>query len=305
MADSAAAFAAYRTDQLDIIALAPADRPAVDADPVLKQQLLTYPGSCTTIIKMGLAAKYKGPAGQEYDSLFRDKKVRQAFAFAFDAEGWARDVDLGLSIPTWTWIPPGFPGYDAATPLKFDPNLARQKLAESSYGGPGNLNALGLKLTYGNTDRNRARSEWLVANYKTHLNVDIALDPVDSTIFSELTRNPTTFPLFARQGWCADYPDPQEWLSVNWRSDTTFAQRQGYKNELFDQLTNLADAEVDPAQRMALYKQAQQLLLADVPAAFGYNNAKVYLVKPRVKGIKTTPQDSWAGSTVPLSITLQ
>ena len=38
MADSAAAFAAYRADQLDIIALAAADRPTVDGDPVLKQQ---------------------------------------------------------------------------------------------------------------------------------------------------------------------------------------------------------------------------------------------------------------------------
>ncbi len=79
----------------------------------------------------------------------------------------------------------------------------------------------------------------------------------------------------------------------------------GYKNEEFDKLTKQADVELDPAKRMDLYKQAQQLLLADIPSAFGYNSTNHYLVQPWVKGIVTTPQDSdWAGSMVPWAITI-
>ena len=90
-----------------------------------------------------------------------------------------------------------------------------------------------------------------------------------------------------------------------WRSDTTFAQRQGYKNEELDKLLAQADVELDPAKRMDLYKQAQQLLLADFPSAFGYNSANHYLVKPWVKGVQTTPQDSaWPGQMVPWTITV-
>ena len=85
------------------------------------------------------------------------------------------------------------------------------------------LNALGLKLTFGDTARNRARNEWIVANYKTNLGVDITLDPVDATTFTALTKDPDTYPLLARQGWCADYPDPQNWLSVYWKYGTFFA----------------------------------------------------------------------------------
>ena len=167
--------------------------------------------------------------------------------------------------PTWTWIPPGYPGYDAASPMKFDPELAKKALAESSFGGPEKLNALGLKLTYGDSPRNRTRSEWLAANYKEILGIDIALDPVDATTFTALTKDPATFPLFARQGWCADYPDPQNWLSVYWKSDTTFAQRQGYKNEELDKLTAQADVELDAAKRVDLYKQAQQAAAGGLP----------------------------------------
>ena len=303
--DSAVAFEAYKNDEFDIVASAGEDFDAIESDPELKAQHLVYPGSCTTVIKLGLKGVYTDPAGNQYDSPFNDPKVREAFYYAFDAEGWAQDVDAGLSTPTWTWIPPGYPGYDAeanATP-QFDPEKARAALAASSYGGPDALNALGLKLTYGQSARNQQRSEWLVANYKEVLGIDIALDPVDATTFTAITKDPATFPLLARQGWCADYPDPQNWLSVYWRSDTTFAQRQGWENAEFDALVNAADVEPDPAKRMDLYMQAQRLLLSQYPSAFGYNNKNHYLVKPWVLGITTTPQDSgWPGEQDPLSI---
>ena len=299
--DSAVAFEAYKNNEFDIIASAAEDLEVINADPDLAAQHMVYPGSCTTVIKMGLAAEYDGQP-----SPFLDKKVREAFAWGFDAEGWTKDVDGGLSSPTWTWIPPGYPGYDPDyAPYKFDAEKAKTALAESTYGGPDGLNALGLKLTYGASPRNQVRSEWLVAKYKEILGVDIALDPVEATTFTALTKDPKTFPLLARQGWCADYPDPQNWLSVYWRSDTTFAQRQGYVNPDFDALVAEADATIDPAKRMELYAQAQRLLLDDAPSAFGYNSLKHYLVKPWVKGIITTPQDSgWPGEQVPAAITI-
>src|SRR6185503_6739811 len=299
------AFEAYKNNELDVIDLVGEDLAAVDADPELSAQKLVYAGSCTLVIKYGLEGVYTAPDGSTYESPFKDPLVREAFAYAFDAEGWAANVDQGLSVATWTWIPPGYPGYKADSPMKFDPELAKQKLAESSFGGPGALNALGLKLTFGDSPRNRSRSEYLVANYKEVLDIDMELDPIDATAFTEITKDPKTFPLLARQGWCADYPDPQNWLSVYWRSSTTFAQRQGYNNPEFDALVDQADVESDSAKRMALYEQAQDLLLADFPSAFGYNTANPYLVKPWVKGYVTTPQDSaFPGEVVPWTITI-
>ena len=66
---------------------------------------------------------------------FTDPKVRQAFAYALDRDAWAADVDAGLSIPTLTWIPPGFPGFkEGETRWGYDPDAARQAIAESTYG---------------------------------------------------------------------------------------------------------------------------------------------------------------------------
>ena len=53
----------------------------------------------------------------------------------FDREGWVKDVLNGLGAPTLTWIPPGFPGYDATeNRWGFDPEAAKKALAESTYG---------------------------------------------------------------------------------------------------------------------------------------------------------------------------
>ncbi len=288
MPDSAAAFAAYRADQLDIIALAPADRPTVDGDPVLKQQLLTYPGSCTFAL---MFHNLKPP--------FTDPKVRQAFAYAIDREAWVRDVLAGGGSPTLTWIPKGYPGYAATeTRWGYNPDLARQALAASSYGSAANLPPV--TATFVDTPRNQARWGWFLNQFQQVLGVQVISDPVSSDVY-----NSTSHQMYL-QGWCADYPDPQNWLSVYWRTGSNFSARIGYSNPVVDALLNQADAEPNQATRMALYAQAQQMITTDLPVAYMYNSQNAYLVKPRVQGIKTTPQDSdWAGSRVPLSITLR
>jgi oligopeptide transport system substrate-binding protein len=299
--DSAVAFEAYKNNELDVVGSAAEDLPVIEADADLTAQHVTYAGSCTTKIQFSLFPTWNGMPNP-----FTDKKVREAFALAYDAEGWARDVDGGLGSPTWTWIPPGYPGYDPTSPLKFDPEGAKAALAAASepFNSAEKLNAMGLKMTYSASARNQARHEWLAANYKAILGVDLQLDPVDPTTFTALQKDPNTYPLLGRSGWCADYPDPQNWLSVYWRSDA-FSTRWGYNNPDFDAAVNAADVETDPAKRAELYAQAQQILLNDIPAAFGYNSLQHFLVKPWVQGFQTTPQDgTYPGDVTPWTITI-
>jgi oligopeptide transport system substrate-binding protein len=93
-------------------------------------------------------------------------------------------------------------------------------------------------------------------------------------------------------GWCADYPDPQDWLSVYWNSQQEFAKVNGYKNAQADKLMNEADSTVDQAKRLQLYDQAQKLIVEDQGQLIRSNSKNVYLIKSKVKGFETTPQDS-------------
>jgi oligopeptide transport system substrate-binding protein len=107
-----------------------------------------------------------------------------------------------------------------------------------------------------------------------------------------LTKDSKTAPQVYILGWCADYPDPQNWLSVYWKTGA-FGERIKYSNKELDKILNEADTTIDPKKRMELYAKAQDMLIADAPVAFMWNNVNSYMVKPWVKGYKTTPQDAW------------
>ncbi|MBP1465682.1 peptide ABC transporter substrate-binding protein [Candidatus Chloroploca sp. M-50] len=281
--ESQVAFQAYQNGELDMLAVAPEDLQAVQSDPTLSQELLPVSGSCTFYFGFNTT---KAP--------FEDLKVRQGFAQAFDREAWNRDIFGGLGSVAYSFIPPGFPGYQPELRLwEFDPEAAKALIAESSYGGVENLPEI--KLTYSASARNNARFEWMAGQLKTNLGIDAVLDPIDPTAFSAATKDnpPQMFSL----GWCADYPDPQNWISL-FQTNGLLSTRVGYSNPEFDALVIQADVEQDPVKRAELYAQAQEILVTDAPVAFTRNDGGYELVKPYVQGVTgetITPIDYWYG----------
>lgn len=288
--DSAISFQAYNNDEFDIITLAAEDLATVDNDPVLSAEKQVYPGSCTLAV---MFHHEKEP--------FTDPKIREAFALALDRDAWVSDVLNGLGSPTLTWIPPGYPGYqEGETHLAFDPDAALQAIADSSYGSIENLPPI--VDTFGDTPRNRVRHEWLAAKWKDVLGVDVELNPVEPTTFTALTKDRETAPAMFILGWCADYPDPQNWLSVYWKTGA-FGERIAYSNPDLDVILDEADTSTDQELRAELYQQGQDMLVQGSPGAFMYNTVNSYLVKPWVTGLVLTPQDSsWIGQWSPITI---
>lgn len=291
--DTAVAFEAYKNNEFDIIPLGSEDWPTIQADEALKAQAQIYPGSCTFAL---MFHQLKEP--------FNDPKVREAFSYALDRETWVTDVLNGLGAPTLTWIPPGFPGYaEGETRYGYDLEAAKAAIAESTYGS---FEALPeITATFSDTPRNRTRYEWLAAKWKEDLGVEIKLNPVEPTTYTALTKDINTAPQMYILGWCADYPDPQNWLSVYWMTGA-FGQRIGFSRPALDEIMRKADSTVDPEARMELYAQAQDNLVGfEPPVAFWWNNVNQYMVKPWVQNISYTPMDSgWPGDIDPLSITI-
>ena len=289
--DSNVAFQAYKNNEFDIVGLAAEDYPAIMNDEALKKEATIYAGSCTTALQF-----------RNYAEPFNDAKVRQAFTVALDRERWVKDVLANLGAPTLTWIPPGFPGYkEGETRGAYDPEKAKALIAESSYGSIDKLPPI--VLTFADTPRNRTRNEWLAARFQEVFEgIKVELKPVEPTAYTAAQKDKKSGLQMFLGGWCADYPDQQNWLSVYWKSTTTFAQRAGYESKDFDALIDQADVEGDPAKRTELYQQAQDKLVDDNPVAFFWNNVNAYMVKPWVKGYQTTPQDAWPGDVVPGSI---
>ena len=291
--EGAVAFEAYKNNEFDIIGLGADDLATVQADPVLSTEANIYPGSCTYAFYMN---KDKPP--------FDDPKVREAFSYGTNRDAWVSDILKGLGSPTLTWIPKGFPGYDETEDRwQYDVEKAKATIAESTYGSFESLPEI--VLTFSGTSRNIPRFEWLANQWTTNLGVKVKLDPVESTTYTALTKERETLPQVFYLGWCADYADPQNWLSVYWMTTSAFAQRYGFSNPEMDALMQEADATLDPVKRADLYLQAQKLLVGEAAVIMMVNNVNSYLIKPWVKDVKFTPMDAgWPGDVDPLSITI-
>ncbi len=280
--DSQVAFQAYQNGELDVLGIAPEDSAAVQTDPVLSKEVVDTVGSCT--FYFGFNTKI---------APFDNIKVRQAFAQTFDREAWVRDIQNGIGSPTQTFIPPGFPGYEKTDQWAFNAEAAKKALADAGF--PEGKGLPEIKLTYSSSARNNARFEWVANQIKTNLGIDATLDPIDPTAYTAVTKeNP---PQMFYLGWCADYPDPQNWVSL-FQTNGLLSTRVGYSNADFDALIKQADVEQDAAKRADLYSQAQEILIEDAPVAFLTNDGGPVLVKPYVQGVTqdtTTPIDYWLG----------
>jgi oligopeptide transport system substrate-binding protein len=276
--ESQVAFEAYKNGELDLIFAAAEDLAAIEADPTLKSELRDTSGSCTFYLAMH---NQKPP--------FDNIKVRQAFAQSFDRDAYVRDVLQGLGKPTQSFIPPGFPGYEQSDKWAFDPDAAKATLAEAGF--PNGQGLPEIKLTYGSSARNKVRYEWVANQFKENLGIDVVLDPVDPTAYTALTKDIATTPPLYILGWCADFPDPQNWLTAVFHT-TGINSRIGFSNEEFDKLVEEADTTTDPTKRAELYSQAQNLLIDLTPVSYIYNDANKLLTKPYVKGTDVeTPLD--------------
>jgi oligopeptide transport system substrate-binding protein len=181
------------------------------------------------------------------------------------------------------------PGYDKDDSVqKFDPAAAKTLLSQSKYAGTDALK--NLKFTYSASAANKTRIEWLQQQWQTNLGVNVAPDPVDSTTYTSLVKKPETTPLMFRLGWCADYPDQQDWLTTVFHSSSTVTHT-GYKNAAFDTAVRKADADPNPESRDKTYQDASRMLSTDAAAAWWYYSATKYLRKPWVKGITDTVMD--------------
>jgi oligopeptide transport system substrate-binding protein len=275
--EGAVAFAAYRNNELDAVGVAAEQLRTVAGDPDLTAQLRDVPGSCTF---------YYGFNTQK--APFTDAKVRQAFSKSFDRAAYITDVQK-IGVAAESFMPPGLPGYDASDHTqKFDAAAAKASLASSSFAGKPELT--GIKFTYSSSAAAKTRVEWAQQQWKTNLGIDVTLDPVDRTTYTQLVKKPETTPALFLLGWCADYPDQQDWLTTVFVSNSTVTH-VGWKNTQYDTLVRAADKEPDAKKRDDGYIAAQKILTAEAPVAFLYYSATKYLLKPYVHGVTDTALD--------------
>ena len=269
----------YESGEIDLTGIGPSDVARVldPADP-LHPDLVSGPSLCTNYVTFDVS---KPP--------FDDLKVRQAFSMAFDRQKFIDVVDNGVGIPASGLYPPALPGFNPNLQgLPYDPQQARQLLAQSKYGG-----AQGLPpIVFTAEGIGNAASPDVAAMaqmWEQNLAVKITIENLEPDKYSDLLYSGQHGQLFSG-GWCADYPDPENFADVLFH---TGAQQNigNYSNPALDTILDQARTEQDVSKRIQFYQQAEQIIVQDAPALFISHNLSYMLVKPYVKGFVLTPID--------------
>jgi ABC-type transport system substrate-binding protein len=266
----------YENDEIDLTGVG-VDNIERVTDPTdsLSRDLHIVPSLCTSRLVFNLAAPP-----------FDDPLVRRAFAQAIDRQKIAKLVFKGMVGPAQSILPPGMPGYSPNHQLpRFDPAEARRLLQDSTYGGSAGLPPV--SFTVGG--RGSAVSNFeaaLIEMWRSHLGVEVVVEQLDPLEYlAEIRDRPRQL---VAAGWCADYPDPENFLDILYHS----ASRENvgrYHNPAIDGRLEQARIEQEPQRRLALYQAIEAQLIADTPDILLYHSQNHFLLKPYVKNYLFTP----------------
>ena len=218
---------------------------------------------------------------------FDDPKVRQAFALAVDRRRYLDVVQHGVGIPAHGLYPPALPGYSASLRgLDFDPALARQRLAESTYGAADKLPPI-VFTTSGFGSDVGASVAALAEMWRDTLGVTIQIENLEPNKAQDELHAGHHGQLLS-YGWCADYPDAENFADALFHSGAQ--QNLGhYSNPDLDRLLEQARVERDVGKRLGLYQRAEQLIVEDAAGIFLSHSLSFVLVKPYLKGYELAP----------------
>lgn len=271
---------AYLAGEVDVMGTLQAGVPAERLDEVRGQ-----PGLQTISAP---AVRYVGfnNSRPPFDNVF----IRQAFARAVDKRVLADEVLSGSVNVADRILPPDLPGADMPIDqLAFDPDGARASLGQAGYLSGSELPPV--SLTYPEGQGLEGVAALLQADWRDTLGVDVTLDPVTLTEFiprlDAMVKEPEQGMDMYLSIWGMDYPDPQNFLSLQLQSDSPYNNGH-WESAEFDSLTAEADRLSDPrrvADRLRLYNRAEQIAVQQVGwLPLFYPQASV-LIRPSVRGL--------------------
>ena len=221
--------------------------------------------------------------------------LRQAIAMSIDRDQLVTLALAGAGQPLTTLLPKGVPAYHEFDPYPFNPDKAKQLLADSGH--PNGQGLENLTYTYRQRDAEQRVAEQIQAQLQENLGIKIK---VQGVAWKDMlaARQAHQYEMFYGS-WGQDYPDPQDWLYALFDSSqiqgvgTGSGNDPGFSNPAFDKLVRAANVLADPSkvdERFKMYGQAEELLLKDAAIVPLYQATRFWESNPKWTGYNTNSQ---------------
>lgn len=280
IADSATELANYETDQLDYTGKPTGEIPA-EQIPVLAES------KKDEFNQIGTASSYYYMFNTE-KAPFSNVKVRKALAMAIDRQLIVENITQAGELPAFGFVPPGIVGVNGNYRDEVKDDFFKEDIEEAKKLLAEGLSELGLtsfpevKLTYNTNDTHKAIADAIVDMWKKELGITTITTAAEEwAVFLE-NRTAMNYDI-QRAGWGADYNDPMTYMDMfvtkGGQNNTGFASPE------YDALIKKAYASSDQQERIDAMKEAEQILMEQLPILPLYYYSSVYLLKPGFENI--------------------
>jgi ABC-type transport system substrate-binding protein len=172
------------------------------------------------------------------------------------------------------------PGHSPGIGLPYDPERARQLLAEAGYPDGRGFRPLTAYLPPGGSNVFAA----VASMWRDVLHVDVTWRNIAFAEFFDRIRNGSS--LIWGFGEIADYPDPHSFSLAK-------SHLAGWRNERYLSLLEQARCTTNQATRIALYRQADRIVVEDAPILPIFHPVMHLLIRPWVRRLRSQWRGWW------------
>lgn len=216
-----------------------------------------------------------------------DVLVRKALSMSIDRQKLNDTVLQKSNVPAYSITPPGTLGYEPPRLFDYDPEQARQLLADAGF--PDGQGWPGLELIYNTSESHRKIAVALQQMWKDVLNIQVTISNQEWKVYLDSVTQ-MEFDI-ARRGWIGDYVDPNNFLDLFLTDGGN--NNTGFSDPRYDEMiTRLAPQAKTREERFAIFKEAETMLMEQMPILPIYTYTSKHLIHHSVKGMPANLMDS-------------
>lgn len=195
----------------------------------------------------------------EYVDTLKSPALRKAISMSIDREAIAQSLLKGHSEPSDSLVPPSLDSYveGSCEACEFNPEEAKKILADDG-GFDGTL------IIESDSASDQQLVQAIAKQIQDNLGIKVQMKPMLGTELSE-RRNSQKLEGSAFGLWGWSYKSPDQYLS-QYETGGDGNSATAYSNPEVDKLVKAARAEMDEAKSTELFKQAEALIIKDMPA---------------------------------------
>ena len=223
----------------------------------------------------------------ENAGILRDRRLRQAINLGFDRRKMMKYLRNNIGEPgVYGFIPRGLPGAAEEPLCEFNPEKARQLLAEVRK-QHGTIPTLKLSATANYLDLCKYIQQQLGL-----IGLDVKVDVNPPAALSEQVAQGKCD--WFRKSWVADYPDAENYLLL-FHSPNRAPEGPNYtrfKNATVDKLYLKARRTTDEHERTELYRQIDKIIMEESPVIVLYYDEILHFTHKNVKGLRSNAMNN-------------